>query len=52
MVIHLGTSRPEVLFSVPDALIKVIVDMGHGEAFERYLERRMEGKHDEKDDNG
>lgn len=50
MVIHLGTSRPEVLFAVPKALTNVIVGMGLGEAFKRYLERLMEGKQDVRPD--
>lgn len=32
MVFHLGTSRPEVLFAVAEALTEV------GEAFKRYIE--------------
>lgn len=38
MVFHLGTSRPEVLFAVVEALTEVIVDMGLGEAFKQYIE--------------
>lgn len=41
---HLGTSRPEVLFAVAEALTEVIVDMGLGEAFKRYIENGMEGQ--------
>lgn len=44
MVFHLGTSRPEVLFAVAEALTEVIVDMGLGEAFKRYIENGMEGQ--------
>ena len=43
MAFHLGTSRPEVLFAVVEALTEVIVDMGLGEAFKRYIENGMEG---------
>lgn len=43
MILHLGTSRPEVLFTVAEALSEVIVDMGLGEAFKCYIENGMEG---------
>lgn len=42
MIFHLGTSRPEVLFSVAEALTEVIVDMGLGEAFKHYIEQGKE----------
>ena len=42
MIFHLGTSRPEVLFTVAKALTEVITDMGLGEMFKRYIERELE----------
>lgn len=37
MFFHLGTCRPEVLFSVANALTEVIHKAGLGQAFERYV---------------
>jgi len=37
LIFHLGTSRPEVLFAVAEALTEAIDSMGLGDAFVRYL---------------
>lgn len=47
MVFHLGTSRPEVLFAVAEALTEVIVDMGLGEAFSSAISKTEGGRYDE-----
>lgn len=56
MIFHLGTSRPEVLFAVAEALTETIDAMGLSDAFLRYLkftdEQKREVQHEETADAG
>lgn len=53
MNFHLGTSRPEVLFAVTEALTEVIDDMGLGDAFLHYLKiDPKEAQHESNTDAG